>query len=86
MPSQDKYREVTSTSNTTDFQARRLNIKTKIDGQNQYVHTLNGTVVATGRAVIAIYENYKIPTGRLLFPNPPPYMGKDKITAHGPQI
>ena len=87
MPSQDKYREVTSTSNTTDFQARRLNIKTKIDGQNQYVHTLNGTVVATGRAVIAIYENYQNPDGSVTVPEIlRPYMGKDKITAHGPQI
>ena len=86
MPSQDKYREVTSTSNTTDFQARRLNIKTKIDGQNQYVHTLNGTVVATGRAVIAIYENYQNPDGSVTVPKSSAPMGKDKITAHGPQI
>lgn len=80
MPSQNKYREVTSTSNTTDFQARRLNIKTKIDGQNQFVHTLNGTVVATGRALIAIYENYQNADGSITIPEVlRPYIGKDVI-------
>lgn len=68
MPSQNKYREVTSTSNTTDFQARRLGIKVKIKNENQYVHTLNGTVFALGRAMIAIYENYQNADGSITIP------------------
>ncbi len=80
MPSQDKYREVTSTSNTTDFQARRLNIKTRIGDKNEYVHTLNGTVLALSRAPIAIYENYQNADGSVNIPDVlKPYMGKDII-------
>ena len=80
MPSQNKYREVTSTSNTTDFQARRLNIKTRIGDKNEYVHTLNGTVVALSRTPIAIYENYQNADGSVTIPEVlRPYMGKDKI-------
>lgn len=83
MPSQNKYREVTSTSNTTDFQARRLNIKTKIGGKNEFVHTLNGTVLAMSRAPIAILENYQNADGSVTIPAVlRPYMGKDKII-HG---
>lgn len=81
MPSQNKYREVTSTSNTTDFQARRLNIKTKIEGKNEYVHTLNGTVFALSRAPIAIYENFQNADGSVTIPDVlVPYMGKDVIS------
>ena len=80
MPSQNKYREVTSTSNTTDFQARRLNIKTRIDGKNEYVHTLNGTILAMSRAPIAILENYQNADGSVTIPAVlRPYMGKDTI-------
>lgn len=68
MPSQNKYREVTSTSNTTDFQARRLGIKVRVKNENQYVHTLNGTVFALGRAMIAIYENYQNEDGSVTIP------------------
>ncbi len=68
MPSQNKYREVTSTSNTTDFQARRLGIKVNRKGQNEYVHTLNGTAFALGRAMIAIYENYQNEDGSITIP------------------
>lgn len=68
MPSQNKYREVTSTSNTTDFQARRLGIKVKRNGQTEYLHTLNGTVFALGRAMIAIYENYQNEDGSITIP------------------
>lgn len=68
MPSQAKYREVTSTSNTTDFQARRLGIKVKIKNENQYLHTLNGTVLALGRAMIAIFENYQNEDGSITVP------------------
>jgi seryl-tRNA synthetase len=58
-PSQERYRELTSTSNTTDFQARRLGIRYRRDGKNlEPVHTLNGTAV-TDRAVLAILENFQ---------------------------
>ncbi|MDX6478648.1 MAG: seryl-tRNA synthetase [Gaiellaceae bacterium] len=58
-PSQDRYREITSCSNTTDFQARRLGIRyRKENGGLEYVHTLNGTAV-TDRAVLAILENFQ---------------------------
>ena len=80
MPSQNRYREVTSTSNTTDFQARRLNIKTRVGDKNEHVHTLNGTVLALSRAPIAIYENYQNADGSVTIPQAlRPYMGKDKI-------
>ena len=80
MPSQNKYREVTSTSNTTDFQARRLNIKTRIGDKNEYVHTLNGTILAMSRTPIAILENYQNADGSVTIPEVlRPYMGKDKI-------
>ncbi len=68
MPSQAKYREVTSTSNTTDFQARRLGIKVKIKNENHYLHTLNGTALALGRAMIAVYENYQNEDGSITVP------------------
>jgi|SRR3989339_771744 len=68
MPSQNKYREVTSTSNTTDFQARRLNIKVRRKDKNEYLHTLNGTVLALGRAIVAIYENYQKEDGSVEIP------------------
>ena len=68
MPSQDRFREVTSTSNTTDFQARRLGIKVNRNGKTEFVHTLNGTVFALGRAMIAIYENYQNEDGSITVP------------------
>lgn len=68
MPSQNKYREITSTSNTTDFQARRLNIKYKKDGKNEFVHTLNGTLTTTSRTVIAIMENFQQEDGSVKIP------------------
>lgn len=80
MPSQEKYREITSTSNTTDFQARRLNIKTKKDGQNIFVHTLNGTVATTSRTIIAILENFQNEDGSVNIPEAlQKWVGKEKI-------
>jgi len=67
MPSQQNYREVTSCSNTTDFQARRLNIRTKIDGNTTTIHTLNGTALAVGRILIALIENNQLEDGRVEF-------------------
>ena len=57
MPSQNKYREISSCSNFTDFQARRANIKYKSDNGNNYVHTINGSGLAVGRCLIALIEN-----------------------------
>ena len=67
MPSQQNYREVTACSNTTDFQARRLNIRTKIDGNTATMHTLNGTALAVGRILIALIENNQQEDGRVEF-------------------
>ncbi|TSC92137.1 MAG: seryl-tRNA synthetase, partial [Candidatus Berkelbacteria bacterium Licking1014_85] len=68
IPSQKKYRETHSTSNTTDFQARRLNIKFEKNGQKELVHMLNGTAIAIGRILIAILENYQQKDGSVLIP------------------
>ena len=57
LPSQGKYREISSCSNCLDFQARRAKIRHKKDGKSQFVHTLNGSALAAGRALIAIVEN-----------------------------
>lgn len=67
IPSQQSYREVTSCSNTTDFQARRLNIRTKIDGNTTTMHTLNGTALAVGRILIALIENNQKKDGSVEF-------------------
>ena len=68
-PSQGRYREITSTSNTTDYQARRLKIRHRGDGGNRFVHTLNGTAVAVGRVLIALMENNQQPDGSIVIPD-----------------
>jgi seryl-tRNA synthetase len=67
-PGQGRYREITSTSNTTDFQARRLEIRFRRAGKVEPVHTLNGTAV-TARAMIAIMENFQEADGSIAVPN-----------------
>jgi seryl-tRNA synthetase len=57
IPSQGRYRELTSCSNTTDYQARRLNIRVRADKRTRPLHTLNGTAVAVGRTIVALLEN-----------------------------
>ena len=73
--------EVTSTSNCTDFQARRLNVRYKDDdGKNKYVHMLNGTAVAVSRAMVAVMENYQNADGSITVPPAlVPYCGFDII-------
>ena len=69
LPSQQQYREVTSTSNTTDFQARRLNIRYRPGGgKPEHVHTLNGTAVAVSRTLIALMENHQTEDGGVSIP------------------
>jgi seryl-tRNA synthetase len=68
-PGQSRYREITSTSNTTDFQARRLDIRHRREGKLEHVHTLNGTAV-TARAMIAILENFQDEDGSVSVPEP----------------
>ncbi len=69
IPSQARYRELTSCSNTTDFQARRLNIRYRTsDGKTELAHTLNGTAMAYSRMLIAIMENYQQADGRVKVP------------------
>jgi seryl-tRNA synthetase len=77
-----EYGEVTSTSNCTDYQARRLNIRYKVPGQKgtRFVHTLNGTAVAVSRAILAILENGQQADGSVLVPEVlRPWVGKDRI-------
>jgi seryl-tRNA synthetase len=69
LPSQGRYRELTSTSNTTDFQARRLDIRFRPEGgRPAHVHTLNGTAVAVGRTIIALLENHQDEAGNVTLP------------------
>ena len=85
MPGQGTYRETHSTSNTTDFQTRRLNIRFKSSNQGikpqlNFVHTVNGTAFAIGRTLIAIIENYQQKDGSIAVPEVlKEYMGMDKI-------
>jgi seryl-tRNA synthetase len=82
MPGRNEFGEVTSASNCTDFQARRLGTRCKSPERkgNQYVHTLNGTAIAITRAIIAILENYQQPDGSVVIPEVlRPWIGKDRI-------
>ena len=77
-----EYGEVTSASNCTDYQSRRLDIRYKVKGEKgtQLVHTLNGTAVAISRAIIAILENYQQADGSILIPEAlRKWVGKDRI-------
>jgi len=69
LPSQGRYRELTSCSNTTDYQARRLNIRMRRDKRTETLHTLNGTAVAVGRTIIALLENGQREDGTVALPD-----------------
>jgi seryl-tRNA synthetase len=83
-PGQERYRELTSTSNTTDYQARRLGIRTRRDGKLEQVATLNGTAV-TARTMIALMENFQDDGGSISVPEPlwefgaPRTLGGDRV-------
>jgi len=81
MPSQQKYREISSCSNFKDFQARRANIRFKnSEGKNEFVHTINGSGLAVGRTLAAIFENYQQKDGSILIPKAlQSYMKKEKL-------
>jgi seryl-tRNA synthetase len=68
LPSEGRYRELTSCSNTTDFQARRLDIRLRAAGRTRTPHTLNGTAVAVGRTLIALLENGQREDGSVQLP------------------
>lgn len=81
IPTQNKYREMTSTSNVTDFQSRRLNMRYQEGEQRKYLQILNGTVFST-RPLVAIIENYQQEDGSIVIPEVlQKYIGKDKIIA-----
>jgi seryl-tRNA synthetase len=71
LPAQDKYREISSCSNCGDFQARRMNTRTrkKGDKETRFVHTLNGSGLAVGRTLVAVLENYQNQDGTITIPN-----------------
>jgi seryl-tRNA synthetase len=83
IPSQRKYREITSTSNTTDFQARRLECRVRLPEGNRTVHTVNGTLCAIGRTLIALLENNQRQDGSVTLPKSlHPYLPeRDRVLA-----
>jgi seryl-tRNA synthetase len=89
LPGQGKYREISSCSTCGDFQARRMNARYRDDnGKPQFVHTLNGSGVALGRALIAVMETYQTEDGSVRIPEVlVPYMGGTTlITADGQEV
>ncbi len=79
LPSQDKYREISSCSNCTDFQARRANIRFRRGGKPEFVHTLNGSGIAVGRCMIAIMENFQDENGFTIPKALRDYMREDRV-------
>jgi seryl-tRNA synthetase len=80
VPTQNAYREVTSTSNCTEFQARRLNIRYKSEDGTKAVATLNGTLVAIPRMIVAVLENHQNADGSVNVPKAlRPFLGKDVL-------
>jgi seryl-tRNA synthetase len=85
LPGQQRYREISSCSNCGDFQARRMNARFRREGEKGtvFVHTLNGSGLAVGRALVAVIENYQNADGSVSVPAVlQPYMGgMERITA-----
>lgn len=89
LPGQGRYREISSCSTCGDFQARRMQARYRDEnGKPQFVHTLNGSGVATGRALIAVMETYQTEEGGVRIPEVlVPYMGGTTlITADGKEV
>lgn len=68
MPGRNKYGEISSCSNCTDYQSRRLHIKYRDNNVEKYAHTLNGTACAVPRMLISLIETYQDPKGKILIP------------------
>jgi seryl-tRNA synthetase len=86
LPGQNTYREISSCSNCTDFQARRAQIRFRRDqkARPELVHTLNGSGLAIGRTLVAVLENYQQPDGSILVPQAlVAFAGFESITADG---
>jgi seryl-tRNA synthetase len=82
LPGQERYRELTSCSNTTDYQSRRLDIRYRPDeGRPTHLHTLNGTAVAVGRTIIALLENGQQADGSVIFPPALARLGAPNVLA-----
>ena len=82
IPGQGAFREITSCSNTTDYQSRRLRIRFRGEEGNELVHTLNGTAIAVGRTILAIMENHQQADGTVRIPEAlVPYTGFDVMGA-----
>jgi seryl-tRNA synthetase len=83
LPSQRAYRELTSCSNTTDYQARRLRIRVRVDGgDNALVHTVNGTALAVQRTIVALVEQHQRPDGSVTVPPAlVPHLGREVLLA-----
>jgi seryl-tRNA synthetase len=80
IPSQGTYRELTSTSNCTDYQARRIGCRVREPEGNRPLHTLNGTVVAVGRTIVALLENHQQPDGSVRVPDAlVPYLNNTEL-------
>jgi len=80
IPSENKYREISSCSNFCSFQARRANIKYKVDNKTNFAHTLNGSGLAVGRTFVAILENFQNPDGTVTVPKAlRPYLNNIEI-------
>jgi seryl-tRNA synthetase len=90
LPGQDTYREISSCSNTGDFQARRMNARFRPAGETKgtrFVHTLNGSGLAVGRTLVAVLENYQQEDGSVRVPQAlKPYMGGIDVITPGPKI
>ena len=90
LPGQGRYRELTSTSNTTDFQARRLDVRYRPDtnppGRPVHVATLNGTAVAVGRTIIALLENGQQDDGSIRLPAALAAFGAPEVLSPAPAL
>jgi seryl-tRNA synthetase len=84
LPSEGRYRELTSCSNYTDFSARRLGTRLRADGGTQLAHTLNGTACAVGRTLVFLFEHYQRPDGSFAVPEVLiPLCGFARVEARG---
>ncbi|MDP9223467.1 MAG: serine--tRNA ligase, partial [Actinomycetota bacterium] len=80
LPASDRFMEVTSATNATDYQARRLRIRLREEGKSRLVHTLNGTAFAIGRTIAALLENHQTADGSVIIPKPlRRYTGFDRL-------